>query len=102
PGIGEERLTQNASCLTLEIKPNPTRSMIRVRCPVSVKEIKIYDITGKIIKTIDVIKKVESGQYEIKWDLRDDNRKRISTGIYFIEIKTEDKESEIRKITVVK
>ncbi|MDH5684063.1 MAG: VCBS repeat-containing protein, partial [candidate division WOR-3 bacterium] len=32
PGIGEERLTQNASRLTLEIKPNPAKSVIRVRC----------------------------------------------------------------------
>lgn len=66
------------------------------------KDIKIYDITGKIIKTFDVRQMLESGQYEIKWGLRDDYQKKVATGIYFIEIKTESKESEIKKITVVK
>ncbi len=88
--------------MTLEVKPNPTKSVMRVRCPVFVKYIKIYDITGKIIKTLDIVKVVESGEYELKWDLRDDSQKKVATGIYFIEIKTEDKMNEIKKITVVK
>jgi hypothetical protein len=101
PGI-EERPKQNAEHLTLEVKPNPAKSVVRVRCPVTVKNMKIYDITGKIIRVLDVGKMLESGQYEIRWDLRDDNQKKVATGIYFIEIKSEDKVSEIRKITVVK
>jgi hypothetical protein len=101
PGI-EERPKQNAEHLTLEVKPNPAKSVVRVRCPVTVKNMKIYDITGKIIRVLDVGKMLESGQYEIRWDLRDDNRKKVATGIYFIEIKTESKESEIRKITIIK
>lgn len=98
----EEHGTQNASRFTPEIYPNPAKSVIRVRCSLPVKDIKIYDITGKIIKTFDVRQMLESGQYEIKWGLRDDYQKKVATGIYFIEIKTESKESEIKKITVVK
>jgi hypothetical protein len=101
PGI-EERQTQNAIRSTLEISPNPVRSVMRVRCSLSVKEIKVYDIAGKIVKVLDVAKTLKSGQYEIKWDLRDDNQKKVATGIYFIEIKAEDRVSEIRKLTVVK
>ena len=51
---------------------------------------------------LNVAKMLESGQYEIKWDLRDNNQKRVATGIYFIEIKIEGEVSKIKKITVVK
>jgi hypothetical protein len=101
PGI-EERRTLDAIRLTLEINPNPAKSVIRVRCPVFVKDIKIYDIAGKIIKTLDIVKVDESGYYEMKWDLRDDSNKRVATGIYFIEIKAEGELREIKKMTVVK
>jgi hypothetical protein len=101
PGI-EERPTQGAICLPLEVKPNPARSVVRIRYPSSVQEIRIYDISGKIVKVLDVDKIPKSGQYEIRWDLRDDNQKKVATGVYFIEVKAEDKVSEIKKITVVK
>jgi FG-GAP repeat/Secretion system C-terminal sorting domain/FG-GAP-like repeat len=101
PGI-EENGTLNALRLTPEIIPNPAKSMIRIRCPVSGKRIRVYDITGKIVKVFDITKIPESGQYEIRWNLYDNNKKKVATGIYFIEIKTEDDKSEIKKITVVK
>jgi len=104
PGI-EEHETQNAERLTLEIKPNPAKSQTAIRLSLTAERkvsLKVYDITGKIIKVLDVGKMYEAGQNEIKWDLRDDNQKKVATGVYFIEIKAEDKMSEIKKITVVK
>ncbi|MDH5187171.1 MAG: hypothetical protein OEW70_08930 [candidate division WOR-3 bacterium] len=105
PGIEEERLTHNAENLILEISPNPARSVIRVRSSWSVKDIKIYDITGKIIKTFDITKKCKSGQYETKWYLRDNNQKKVAIGIYLLEITIKQGEEiikEIRKITLIK
>jgi hypothetical protein len=105
PGI-EERETQNASRFTLEIKPNPSRTHTAIRFTLNARDkvsLKIYDITGKIVKALnDGLTLSEPGNFEIKWDLRDNNQKKVATGIYFIEIKTEDKVSEIRKLTVVK
>uniref|UniRef100_A0A7C6EAU8 T9SS type A sorting domain-containing protein n=1 Tax=candidate division WOR-3 bacterium TaxID=2052148 RepID=A0A7C6EAU8_UNCW3 len=107
PGTAESRLPFTAFRRPPEVKPNPARSVIRVRCSLPVKNIRIYDITGKIIKTIDVSKKLETGQYVIKWDLRDDNQKKVATGVYFIEVtinavSRNAELREIRKITVVK
>ena len=101
PGI-EEHGPLNAIRLTLEIYPNPAKSVVRVRCPLFVKNIKIYDITGKIVKELAVGKMHEPGQYEIKWDLRDNNQKRVAAGIYFLEINTKEELREIRKITIVR
>ena len=101
PGI-EEHGTLNAIRLTLEISPNPAKSAIRIRCPLALKDIKVYDISGKIVKVLEINKAPAPEQNGVKWDLRDDNQKRISNGIYFLEITVEKELKEIRKITVIK
>jgi len=108
-GIEENRLPFTANRIPLEMKPNPAKSVVRVRCPWFVKEIRIYDIAGKIVKVLDVDKTPKSGQFEMKWDLRDNNQRKVANGIYFIEV-TINAESgmrnvelrQIRKITVIK
>jgi hypothetical protein len=98
----EERKMQNAERLTLEVIPNPANSAVRVRCPVIVKDIKIYDITGKLVKTLSAENKMGKAENnEIRWDLRDDIQKRVTNGIYFLKLETE-KERTINKIIVVK
>lgn len=106
PGIEENRLPQTAYRLPLEIKPNPTKSQTAIRFSLAAKSkisLKVYNIAGNLVKTLNAGRNLRrSGKYEVKWDLRDNNQKRVANGIYFIEIKTENKVSEIKKITVVK
>lgn len=97
-GIEEERTTHYARRMRLEISPNPVSSVLRVSCPLSVKELKIYDITGKLVKELEA-------RGEIRWDLRDENKRRVANGIYFVElIADQGKENirEIRKIVITK
>jgi hypothetical protein len=104
-GIEENRLPQTAFRIPLEIKPNPAKSVILVHCQLPVKNMKIYDITGKIVKVFEVAKMLESGRYEIKWDLRDNNQNKISSGIYFIKAAIDNGQdiiSEINKIIVTR
>jgi len=79
--------------------------VILVHCPLPMKNMKIYDITGKIVKVFEVAKMLESGRYEIKWDLRDNNQNKISSGIYFIKAAIDNGQdiiSEINKIIVTR
>jgi hypothetical protein len=102
----EERETQNARRLTLEISPNPCKTHFAIRFTLNAKNrvsLKVYDIAGKVVKIFNTEGNINKpGEYEIRWDLRDNNQKKVATGIYFIEIKAEDKVSEIRKLTIVK
>ncbi|MDH5185986.1 MAG: T9SS type A sorting domain-containing protein, partial [candidate division WOR-3 bacterium] len=80
PGISE-RLKQGTRRLTPEIYPNPAKSVIRVRCPLSEKEnmiLKIFDVSGKLVK------EVQFSQPEAKISL-----KGISSGVYFLQFGTE-------------
>jgi hypothetical protein len=105
-GIEESRRPPTANRIPLKIEPNPAKSQTAIRFSLSViskVSLMVYDITGKLVKTIeDCHNKFEPGNYDTRWNLRDNNQKRVSAGIYFIEIKTDDKASEIRKIMVVK
>jgi len=106
PGVEEERVMSNVRRLTLQLSPNPVRSVLCVRCPYFVKEIKIYDITGKLIKTLDAERYTQNANdYEIRWDLSDENQKRAPNGIYFVGVTAEveqEKIREIRKIVITK
>jgi len=107
-GTGVEEIASPRLAMTsnVEVYPNPARSVVRVRCPFSVKEIKVYDVSGKLIKTLDKVDSRQNTEYrEIRWNLRDENKKRVANGIYFIELVAEqenEKIREIRKITIVK
>ncbi len=95
-GIGEERLTQNARCLTLEVNPNPAKSVLRVRIPPTLflphswgedrrREIKIFDVSGKLIEVLDVTS-AQGHKQEIRISL-----KGINPGIYFLKVGKETK-----------
>jgi hypothetical protein len=119
-GVGiEEARGRKQEARNLKIYPNPAKSIIRVSCPWVVKEMKIYDVTGKIVKIIEVrgkkqeVETLKQVQGEIRWDLRDEKQKRVANGIYFVELTTDQVESrqntehrkiirEIRKIVITK
>jgi DNA-binding beta-propeller fold protein YncE len=85
PGI-EERSTFNIECLTPEIYPNPAKGVIRVRCPISVKTIKIFDVSGKLVGEIATPTARNDRVIETKISL-----KGISPGIYFLRMGMETK-----------
>jgi large repetitive protein len=93
-GIDEESSTLKVESFTPEIYPNPAKSGMRVRCPLSVKTVKIFDISGKLIKEIATLPSVtcNDGRGEAKISL-----KGISPGIYFLQLGT-----EVKKFIVVR
>ncbi len=106
-GVGiEEVRGRRQEARNLKIYPNPVRSVLRVSCPWSVKEMKIYDVTGKIVKTFDKVDSRQNTEYrEIRWDLRNENNRKVANGIYFVELIAEqenEKIREIRKIVITK
>ncbi len=47
----------------------------------------IYDVTGRIVKTL-VSGKLESGFYSKKWDARNEQGNKLSSGVYYAVLKT--------------
>jgi hypothetical protein len=91
-GIEENNRTINAKNIMLKIYPNPAKGVIRVRSPLSVKEIKIFDVSGKLVKVTDKVTSAQSHKQEVKISL-----KGINPGIYFLQVG-----KEFKKFLVVK
>jgi len=77
----EEYSLPDVKPFTSEIYPNPTNSFFVIRSSLPVKEIEIFDVSGKLIKEITFSTK------EPKISL-----KGIKSGVYLLKIKTENKE----------
>jgi hypothetical protein len=78
------------SAKLLEIYPNPAKTVMRVRYASSVngpKELKIFDISGKLINIISL----PTGKQESVWNLKTNDGKTVSSGVYFYMLKIENK-----------
>jgi hypothetical protein len=78
----EEYFIPDVKPFTSEIYPNPAKSFFVIRPSLPVKEIEIFDVSGKLIKEIAF-----SSYKEPKISL-----KGIKSGAYLLKIKTENKE----------
>jgi hypothetical protein len=62
--------------------------------------LKIYDISGRLVKTL--IDECQSpGRYTVRWDGRDDSGNRLSAGIYFVKFNS-DGFTSTRKIVILR
>jgi hypothetical protein len=108
-GAIEEKRSFRGKTIGLKICPNTVtkeallRYKITAPCKVSLK---VFNIEGKLIKVLEAgYKSFVAGEYEISWNLRDDQGKKVQAGIYIIEFIADDKKQAIRKtgkIIVVK
>jgi hypothetical protein len=108
-GIEEDRLPKTAFRIPMEIRPNPAKALTAIRFSLTAESrisLSIYDITGKLVKTIvNQDNMLKPGNYEARWDLRCNNQLKVSTGIYFLRFVADDGQAiirEINKITVIK
>ncbi|MEO0092033.1 MAG: YCF48-related protein [candidate division WOR-3 bacterium] len=86
--IDEEHLTMNTKYSILKIYPNPAKTFLNINCPITTNNstLKIFDISGKLIKEIKI------NQPENKISLRD-----LDAGIYYLQLN-----KTIKKITIIK
>jgi len=87
-GLEEERTTLDSKDLTPEIYPNPARDYFAVRLPLSAdcQTLKIFDVSGKVIKEIATSASQSRNDDVVKVSL-----KGINPGIYFLRFGKETK-----------
>jgi len=93
-GIEEESTKLDAEPLTPEIYPNPARSFLAIRLPPTAyrSTLKLFDISGKLIKVVNKVTSAQEHKQEVRISL-----KGINQGIYFLKLGT-----EVKKFLVVK
>lgn len=86
------------------ISPNPATkpSVIKFQVPVKAAvSLKIYDVSGRLVRSLIKAQNLEPGIYTMEWDGRSDRGLRLSTGVYFLRMETLNY-TATRKVVVVK
>jgi hypothetical protein len=85
PGVIKTSLAQNY--------PNPFNPVTTINYSLAVEgniELIVYNIKGQKVKTL-VNEKKELGHYQAIWDGTDNNKKQVSSGVYFYRLSTGEK-----------
>ncbi|MDR1418081.1 MAG: S8 family peptidase [Endomicrobium sp.] len=70
---------------------------------VSRLDAKIYNINGEFVKSFSILELQDDlTRKTLRWDLTNENGSKIAPGIYFISIKTDSGNTQIRKIAIQK
>jgi hypothetical protein len=82
--------------------PNPFNPNTTIKYSIPQKSnvtLKIYNAKGQLVKTL-VNNKQEKGEYQIIWDGIDNNGKKVSSGVYFYQLKAGDFIASKKMITI--
>ena len=92
--IDDARTTENIlkSFRLFQNYPNPFNPTTTIEYHVPDKgfvEVKIFDATGRLVKTL-LSKEQDSGTYKLNWQGNNENHQRVSSGMYIIQVKFEN------------
>jgi len=97
--IEENRLPLSANRISLAINPNPFRNFTSISfnaMPKDVRSIKIYDVTGNIVRVL-----TEIGSNIVMWDGKNGDGHLITAGVYFIKLET-TQQTKIGKLMLLR
>ena len=91
------------SFMLLQNYPNPFNSetIIKYRLPVDCEvSIEIFDIGGRVVKTLLTDRKENAGTHESHWNGRDNYNRSVPSGVYLCQIRTKEFNKTIKMILV--
>jgi len=101
-GIYSIRAFKNLDIISYTVYPNPFKDKvifaINLSAPADEITIKIYTLTGKLVKTIQTSATDSAGYKTIDWFGKDDKEDILSVGTYIYKLTVRDKERKIEKI----
>jgi hypothetical protein len=80
---------------------NPTTTIVYGLPEAGMVSLKIYDLTGKLIRTL-VNEALSAGYHRAVWDGKDASGAHAATGVYFYRISAGDRFAETRKMVLMK
>lgn len=74
----------------IRVYPNPINRTLAVSYELaqpSPVECRIYDVTGRVVRTL-FRGGQDLGSQSLRWDRKDDSRQPVKAGVYFVKLKT--------------
>ncbi|OPX17552.1 hypothetical protein BXT86_05875 [candidate division WOR-3 bacterium 4484_100] len=106
PGVEEESGLSKRPIQTriTNLFPNPAKQRIHIEYQLNHNtklSLKVYDVTGSLVRTIIESPICRPGSYTTEWDTKDNNSRYVSTGIYFVHLNTSDYKG-VKKVVILK
>lgn len=102
--VEDDVCIQTVSDYHLSNFPNPfnPKTKIRYDLPkVAVITLKIYDISGNLVKRL-VNEEREAGIHSVIWDGKDERGKSVESGVYIYTLETDSGYSKVQRMTLLK
>jgi DNA-binding beta-propeller fold protein YncE len=94
-GGGVNPLLIPKELILYQSRPNPAVRSLTIRYGIPRRtnvSLKVYDITGKLVRTLETNDKLKPGYYNILWNCRDNRERQVAGGVYFYRLVTGDKQ----------
>jgi hypothetical protein len=81
--------------LQLACSPNPFRGVTEIRYSLPVASavaITVHEVAGRLVRTLAANEQTVAGPHRISWDGRDDTGLLAAGGVYFVRVKTTERE----------
>lgn len=101
-GVKEGEGNKDLEKFHLNIYPNPANKYILVSAMVhrnSYVDCGVYDVAGKLVKTL-FSGPIATEDFRLRWDLKDENGKKINSGVYFIRFRTDSTQNYAKLVIV--
>ncbi len=85
-----EKKQSELNSVKLECYPNPSNFVINIKYSIGIVcgvELKIYNVTGQLVKTL-INEKQAAGNYVVNWNGKDNYGENLPTGVYFVKLRT--------------
>ncbi len=92
-GVAGAHLARAPGIRLLGVSPNPANRSATIRFEVGAADLvdlRVYNATGELVRTLNdgVVFPMGSGSIAVSWDGRDDAGRRVSSGVFFYQVRT--------------
>ncbi len=104
PGVEEKEEFTHTQAFSLNVYPNPCRQTLGIRLSALASDrvsLKVYDVSGRVVKTLLHNQSLTSEAQSLRWDGVDDHGRKVPSGIYFVQLKTLEKQ-KVQKVILLK
>ncbi|UCF77715.1 MAG: fibronectin type III domain-containing protein [Candidatus Eiseniibacteriota bacterium] len=102
--VGEQLAAAPPPGISLEAFPNPFNPSLNVRYTLgatSFVSLKVYDVAGRLVRTLLENNKELPGFHSVPWDGRDSSGREVGGGVYFVHLDT-GQDSRSEKVVLLK
>ena len=89
-GVQEEEVVGVRSGPALRVYPSPCRDRVQVNCPLVAGKnstLSVFDMAGRVVRTLALPQgRSNEPSRAVSWDLRDNAGRRVSQGVYIVEL----------------